>query len=191
MMQWRRSVLPKRRLTADKREIKDFPKFAKRTSFIRNPLGIILRKDTRMLKEIFKIISFYDKARWNSISNYNLINFYKTDLDDDTKLLTHWLCYISDRQMAFERIWEVGGFIFSELVSNLKESKNIEILKPNQTNSFINGNGKGGYAFTSKSKVGNVGFVKQGSALDIGHNNLYTILKRIIWRMFFGQAFTN
>lgn len=108
-----------------------------------------------MLKEIFKIISFYDKVRWNSISNYNLINFYKTDLDDDTKLLTHWLCYITDRQMAFERIWEVGGFVFSELVSNLKENKNIELLKPNQPNSFINGNGKGGYAFTSKSKVNN------------------------------------
>lgn len=108
-----------------------------------------------MLTEIFKIISFYDKVRWNSISNYNLINFYKTDLDDDTKLLTHWLCYISDRQMAFERIWEVGGFVFSELVSNLKENKNIEILKPNLINSFINGNGNGGYAFTSKSKVNN------------------------------------
>lgn len=108
-----------------------------------------------MLKEIFKIISFYDEVRWSSISNYNLINFYKADLDDDTKLLTHWLCYISDRQMAFERIWEVGGFVFSELVSNLKENKNIEILKPNIVNSFINGNGNGGYAFTSKSKVNN------------------------------------
>jgi len=108
-----------------------------------------------MLKEIFKIISFYDEVRWNSISNYNLINFYKPELDDDTKLLTHWLCYISDRQMAFERIWEVGGFVFSELVSNLKKNKNIEILKPNQTNSFINQNGKGGYAFTSKTKANN------------------------------------
>jgi len=57
--------------------------------------------------------------------------------------------------MAFERIWEVGGFVFSELVSNLKENRNIEILKPNLINSFINGNGNGGYAFTSKSKVNN------------------------------------
>lgn len=108
-----------------------------------------------MLTEIFKIISFYDKVRWNSISNYNLINFYKSDLDDDTKILTHWLCYISDRQMAFERIWEVGGFVFSELVNNLKENNNIELLKPNQVNSFIHENGNGGYAFTSKSKVNN------------------------------------
>ncbi len=57
--------------------------------------------------------------------------------------------------MAFERIWEVGGFVFSELVSSWKENKNIEILKPNQVNSFIHKNSNGGYAFTSKSKVNN------------------------------------
>lgn len=106
-----------------------------------------------MLKEIFKIISFYDEVRWNSTTNYSLINFYKANLDFDTKLLTHWLCYIADRQMAFERIWEVGGFIFSELSTDYKENENLEILNPNQSNSFIEKNGKDGYAFTSKSKV--------------------------------------
>ena len=30
---------PSGHITADKREIKDFPKFASQTSFIRNPLG--------------------------------------------------------------------------------------------------------------------------------------------------------
>lgn len=106
-----------------------------------------------MLTEIFKIISFYDKIRWNSISNYNLINFYKTDLDDDTKLLTHWLCYISDRQMAFERIWKVGGFVLSELTDNFKQNGDLNLLDPNQSNSFIKKNSKGGYAFISRSKA--------------------------------------
>jgi len=106
-----------------------------------------------MLTEVFKIISFYDKVRWSSISNYNLINLFKTNLDDDTKLLTHWLCYITDRQMAFGRIWEVGGFVFSELVNNWKENKNIEILNPNKVNSFIKKKEGGGYAFTNISKV--------------------------------------
>ncbi|MBW6534675.1 MAG: hypothetical protein K0B11_06675 [Mariniphaga sp.] len=106
-----------------------------------------------MLKEIFQIISFYDKVRWNSISNYNLINFYKTDLSDDTKLLTHWLCYISDRQMAFERIWEVGGFVFSELSNNFKENGDLNLLNPNHPNSFIKKNEKGGYTFISNSIV--------------------------------------
>jgi hypothetical protein len=54
-----------------------------------------------MLKKIFKIISFYDEVRWSSTTNYNLINFYKKTLDDDEKLLTHWLCYISDRHIGF------------------------------------------------------------------------------------------
>ncbi len=33
-----------------------------------------------MLKKIFQIISFYDKARWSSTSNYNSINFIKKTL---------------------------------------------------------------------------------------------------------------
>ncbi len=121
-----------------------------------------------MLTEIFKIISFYDKVRWNSISNYNLINFYKTDLDEDTKLLTHWLCYISDRQMAFERIWEVGGFVFSELTNNFKENVDLNLLNPNHENSFIKKNGNGGYAFISNSKVGGNSILKK----SYGYNEI-------------------
>ena len=106
-----------------------------------------------MLKEIFKIISFYDKVRWNSVSNYNLINFYKTNLDDDTKLLTHWLCYITDRQMAFGRIWEVGGFVFSELADKFKDNRGLDLLNPKQSNGFIKKNGNGGYVFKSNSEI--------------------------------------
>ena len=105
-----------------------------------------------MLKGIFKIISFYDEVRWGSVSNYNLINFYKNNVSDETKLLTHWLCYITDRQMSFERIWDVGGFVFSELADNFKETGNLQLLNPDNTNSFIEKN-KNGYAFISNSKV--------------------------------------
>ena len=105
-----------------------------------------------MLKEIFKIISFYDEVRWSSISNYNLINFYKDQLDDDTKLLTHWICYITDRQMAFERIWEVGGFVFSELADTIKKEKTLELLNPDISNAFIEKK-KDGFAFKSNSMV--------------------------------------
>jgi hypothetical protein len=37
-----------------------------------------------MLKDIFRVISFYDNVRWESSNNENLINFYNDDLDDDT-----------------------------------------------------------------------------------------------------------
>ncbi len=114
-----------------------------------------------MLKEIFQIIPFYDEVRWNSISNYNLINFYKTDLNYDTKLLTHWLCYISDRQMAFERIWEVGGFVFSELTDNYKKNGDLNLLNPNFPNSFIKKNRKDGYTFISNSIVGGNSILKK------------------------------
>ena len=90
------------------------------------------------LNKIFEIVSFYDNARWNSEENYNLINFYKEGLDDDTKLLTHWLCYITDRQMGFERIFDIGGFVFSELISEYKKKPPIrELLNPSEYNSFV------------------------------------------------------
>lgn len=73
-----------------------------------------------MLTEIFKVMSFYDKIRWGSISNYDTINFFRDNLDVDTKILTHWLCYITDRQMPYKRIWDLGGFVFSELVDEYK-----------------------------------------------------------------------
>ncbi len=113
-----------------------------------------------MLKEIFKIMSFYDEIRWSSISNYNLINFYKYKLDDDTKLLTHWICYITDRQMAFERIWKVGGFVFSELVDTIKKEKTLELLNPDIFNTFIERK-QNGFAFKSNSIVNDNQILKQ------------------------------
>ena len=107
-----------------------------------------------MLKPIFRIISFYDDVRWHSVSNYNLINYYRKDLSEDVKLLTHWLCYITDRQMAFEKIWDVGGFIFSELADSIKEEKDLNILNPKNSRRFLVKNGDG-YTFTSISKSNN------------------------------------
>jgi hypothetical protein len=104
------------------------------------------------LDKIFKIFSFLDDFRWKCTGNYNLINFYRNDLDDDSKILTHWLCYISDRQMPFEIIWDVGGFVFSEIVQEIKKTKNITILNPAIKDSFIKKDDKDGkYYFLSKT----------------------------------------
>ena len=89
------------------------------------------------LSKIFEIMSFFDHFRWSSEENYNLINFFKSDLDDDTKLITHWLCYVTDRQMPFKIIWDVGGFVISELITEIKENKTINCLNPSSDNSFI------------------------------------------------------
>lgn len=66
-----------------------------------------------------------------------MINFYSNDLDDDTKILTHWLCYIADRQMSYKLVWAVGGFVISELIYSIKESKELELLNPDNHISFI------------------------------------------------------
>ena len=89
------------------------------------------------LNEIFKVISFYDNFRWSDSRNYNLINFFKDDLDADTKILTHWLCYIADRQMPFQIIWDVGGFVFSDMIKEIKKSKNLNSLDPSNSKPFI------------------------------------------------------
>ena len=112
-----------------------------------------------MLKKIFKIISFYDKIRWDVPLNYDVSNFFRSNLSEDTKLLTHWLCYISDRQMAFQRIWDIGAFVFSEMAENIKLRKNLKLLNPNYPNSFIKKNENGGYCFISNS------FVKENNIL--------------------------
>ena len=73
-------------------------------------------KDKDALIRIFKVISWLDHRRWNAESNYNFIHFSRNDLTNCEKILTHWVCYITDRQMPFEIVWDKGGYVFSELV---------------------------------------------------------------------------
>lgn len=105
------------------------------------------------LTEVFKIISFYDDYRWESQS-YNLINFFRTDLEADIKILTHWLCFITDRQMPFQRIWDIGGFVFSELIYEVKKQNSLNILNPENEYSFVRKEDDDDkYAFISKSSA--------------------------------------
>lgn len=91
-----------------------------------------------MIPKLFAITDFIDKARWGNKENYNLINFYRSDLSNDVKILTHWLCYIADRQMAFELIWDVGGFVFSEMADQITKKRDLELLDPqHQDKSFF------------------------------------------------------
>jgi hypothetical protein len=92
-------------------------------------------KTEKMLR-IFRILSFFDKFRWER-KNTNLINFFNLDLDPDTKVLTHWLCYIMDRQMPFQRIWDIGGFVISNMIFQIKEKKSLDLLNPEKQDSFV------------------------------------------------------
>jgi len=73
-------------------------------------------KDKDALIKIFKTISWIDTRRWNTEDNYNFVNFFRDDLTNCEKILTHWICYITDRQMPFEIVWDKGGYVFSEII---------------------------------------------------------------------------
>ncbi len=90
----------------------------KKTLEVRNPIA---------LTNILSIFAVLDDIRWSITANYNLINYCATDFTPDEKLLTHWLCYITDRQTVFERVWAVGGYVLSHLVREFtRESKSAE-----------------------------------------------------------------
>lgn len=78
-------------------------------------MGNIRIKDKESLVKILKTISWLDTCRWDPENNVNFINF-SNDLTNCQKILTHWICYITDRQqIPFENVWENGGYIFSKL----------------------------------------------------------------------------
>ena len=80
-------------------------------------------KDKTALIKIFKTISWLDSIRWENDNNYNFV-YFSSNLTNSEKILTHWICYITDRQMSFEKVWQDGGSVFSELVSDYS-TKNI------------------------------------------------------------------
>jgi len=87
----------------------------------------IQMKNEQALKTILAHFSHLDDIRWSQSGNYNLINYFKGGLTADEKLLTHWLCYITDRQMPFMRIWDLGGYVLSSLVHDFQTRRDEDI----------------------------------------------------------------
>jgi hypothetical protein len=84
-------------------------------------------REVQKMSAILTVFSKLDDIRWNEASNYNLINYCSNDLTADEKLLIHWLCYITDRQMPFKRIWDIGGYVISHLVRTYTANPNNEV----------------------------------------------------------------
>lgn len=108
------------------------------------------------MDEKFEIVNFLDKCRWEKSinTNYGLINYSKSNLSNDIKLLTHWISYITDRQMKFEIIWDVGGFVFSDMLYNYKITiDGMEVLNPKYKNTNFLEIKEGEYSFISNSLV--------------------------------------
>ena len=81
------------------------------------------------MKDTFAITNFIDKARWNSAENYSEINYANPDMRNWLKILTHYIAYVTDRQMPFQRIWNIGGYVFSKLVEEYSSTnQSVETL---------------------------------------------------------------
>jgi len=71
--------------------------------------------DPDRMRQILRVFSLLDAIRWKETGNYGLINYCASDLTPDEKILTHWMCYITDRQMPFRRVFDIGGYVLSHL----------------------------------------------------------------------------
>lgn len=108
-------------------------------------------KDKTGLAKIWKVVSWLDTCRWNSEVNGNYINFFEQEMTNCEKILTHWLCYITDRQMPFEKVWDTGGHVFSELVYDYCRNKvSAEDLLNNYYEAYTDKKGKQRHRFKAR-----------------------------------------
>lgn len=116
-----------------------------------------MTSEEEKISQIFRKIAWLDKNRWkqhNGKTDYGLINFSHNDLSNADKILIHWLCYISDRQMGFQQIWDKGGYVYSDIVYEYKSKKDtVSLLNPDNSDGFLKRTPMDGYKFSSKSVV--------------------------------------
>jgi len=109
-------------------------------------------KDKIALTKIWKVISWLDACRWNSEANGDYINFFQQEMTSCEKILTHWLCYVSDRQMPFEKVWDAGGHVFSQLVYDYsRNSISAEDLLNNYYETYTDEKGKQRHRFKAQT----------------------------------------
>ncbi len=73
--------------------------------------------------KLFKTISWLETKRYAPENIKDFINYSRSDLTNCEKILTHWLCYITDRQMRADIIWKKGGYVLSEMVNEYSREK--------------------------------------------------------------------
>ena len=102
-------------------------------------------------------------------------NCCNSSLTNHEKILTHWICYITDRQMPFEIVWDKGGYVFSELVyeySNCIKKSPEGILKEHYEK-YQDKKGKERFRF--KSKTNNISFASRYVTDD--YQNIFQTLE--------------
>ncbi len=91
------------------------------------------------LEEKFKIMKFFDDARWQN-KNYYELNYCKRYIENkndskevlNKKMLLHWITYIAERGSDYRPIWDKGGYVYSYYLTEYFSGKSLrEIFKPN------------------------------------------------------------
>lgn len=109
------------------------------------------------MKKVYLIAKFLDNARWGNYKepyqtdhdNYYLINECGKNLPNDSIILSHWTTYCVNRQTPFKLVFNLGGFIFSDLVVTMQKHPSLHWLDPNHPDSFFIDNPTDGYQFRS------------------------------------------
>ena len=121
------------------------------------------RKKEKNFTKKFAIMHFLDEVRWK-VENAGGVIFNccsSFSLSCNEKILTHWLLYITERQMPFEQIWDKGGIVFTQIVREYTRTKNMHVIDissnvANGRDTFFGKDGKKDiynnetYSFTSK-----------------------------------------
>lgn len=98
------------------------------------------------LQRIGSFVAWLDARRSQSLQGKDWITYDEglaQELRPQEKLLTHWLCYITDRQMRYEAVWRQGGQVFSQLVLAYRSHDERELLDPRQpATAFLRSDGK-------------------------------------------------
>ena len=70
------------------------------------------------LAAVWPVIKWLDDARWETAASAGGIpGPVFASLDSSGRILTHWLCYITDQQRPWENVWNEGGPVFAEVVA--------------------------------------------------------------------------
>lgn len=87
-------------------------------------------KPKEKLQQIWEIVAWFDGIRWEPREREDTIpgNVFR-ELPPDKRILTHWLCYITDRMRPFREVWEIGGPIFAEIVHEYSTKASLQVIE--------------------------------------------------------------
>ncbi len=70
--------------------------------------------------EVLKVVAWMDNARWQRHGVDDFLRCLNDLKDDDSILLAHWLCYVSDRMKRTNQVWTDGATVLGGIVGRYR-----------------------------------------------------------------------